>query len=279
MQRRGTFASILIGISAFCSVGPSGAQEPSHASYEATLRRACPAKNLDFLPTEQVSRTLAAFIERLPRDRRDRVVEDGRSEVAACGSGDGQCAAQAALGALRRQGLAGDFAREVCALPLRCTEVSECGPDTSSPTPGRVASADEALNDAPRAIERRDDGPAPLGPHGLLRTPPRPATPRDAALGFYRALGRGDGIGAEWFVIAEKRGSGPFVASNIERFYGNLPGPLTVVSAEETGPSTVAVRYRFVTHGGGVCDGRSTVTVRDTAEGYRIARIDAPSAC
>ncbi|MEJ1936712.1 hypothetical protein WDZ92_41500, partial [Nostoc sp. NIES-2111] len=117
------------------------------------------------------------------------------------------------------------------------------------------------------------------GDQDLPSTPPKPETPRDAALGFYRALARGDGIGAEWYVVREKRGSGPFVAARIERFYGTLPEPLTVLSAEEIGPSTVSVRYRFTAKGGAVCDGRSTVTVRETPEGYRIARIIAPSGC
>lgn len=269
MARRGTSLPALAGVIMLAGAAlPAGAQEPAQPSYEAALRRLCPAKNLDFLPDDQISRTLAGFIRGLPEDRRRQVIAEGRDEVAACQGQEGACSARAAIAVLRRLGLAPELAKAVCALPVRCTEVSECGPDTTAAAPVPPPGSPPAEPDV-----------APVGMQGLLSKPPRPASPRDAALGFYRALGRGDGIGAEWFVIPEKRGSGAFVASDIERFYGSLPGPLTVVSAEQTGPSTVEVRYRFVTRGGGVCDGRSTVNVRDTPDGYRIARIDAPSGC
>jgi hypothetical protein len=244
--------------------GPAPAQEAEAPSFEATLRQECPAKNLDFLPSDELAERIGGFIEGLPQQRREDVVEAGRSDVAAC-SGDGACTTRAALGALRRLGLAAGFARSLCALPVRCAEVSRCGPDPDAAAPLR--SADAEIPEPPPPAE------------GLLRAPPRPATPRDAALGFYRALARGDGIGAEWYVVPEKRGSGAFVASGIERFYGDMPEPLRIVSAEETGPSTVSVRYRFTARGGAVCDGRSTVTVRETPEGFRIARILAPSGC
>jgi hypothetical protein len=299
MVKRLASAILLLGLAAWPAAprAQDAAQEPQQPSYQGTLRRECPAKNLDFLPDDQTARSISDFIERLPEAKREDVVEAGRADVAACAH-DGACTTRAAIAALRTMGLAADLARSVCALPLRCTDVGDCGPDTAAARPRSAANdappplAEEPppplAEEPPPRVAENPPLPAPVpeppaapvrGGSDLPSTPPRPETPREAALGFYQALARGDGIGAEWYVVREKRGSGPFVAARIERFYGTLPEPLTVLSAEETGPATVSVRYRFTARGGAVCEGRSTVTVRETSQGYRIARIIAPSGC
>jgi hypothetical protein len=113
----------------------------------------------------------------------------------------------------------------------------------------------------------------------LLEAPPRAASPREAVVGFYRALANGDGIGAEWYVVPGKRGRGAFVASEMERFYGGLSDPLRLVAIDPDGPETFRVRYTFGTAGGGVCNGRARVQVRRTEAGWKVASIVAPSGC
>lgn len=113
----------------------------------------------------------------------------------------------------------------------------------------------------------------------LADVAPGPATPAEAVTGFYRALGRGDGIAAAGYLVPEKRGRGPFSAAAMQAFYGGLRRPLVLQSVEEIGPGTVRARYAFETRAGSVCDGEAVLRVRAEPDGQFIQNIRALSGC
>jgi hypothetical protein len=121
--------------------------------------------------------------------------------------------------------------------------------------------------------------PAEAAPPTLAEAAPGPATPTEAVAGFYRALGRGDGIAAAGYLVPEKRGRGPFSAAAMQAFYGALRSPLVLRSVEEVGPQTVRARYAFQTRAGGACDGEAIVRVRAEPDGLFIQHIRALSGC
>lgn len=103
--------------------------------------------------------------------------------------------------------------------------------------------------------------------------------PRIVVEQFYGALESGDGRAASAHVIPEKRTTGPFSASELSSFYGNLKKPLRLISVTETGQHHFRVRYTFETKNGKVCDGVSFVTVKAANGRNLIAKIRAESGC
>jgi hypothetical protein len=95
---------------------------------------------------------------------------------------------------------------------------------------------------------------------------------------FYYALAAGNGDDAASFIVPEKRIKGPFSASEITRFYGNLVEPLSLVDLKQSGSNEYLVRYRFRSSTG-QCDGRAIV--RTVARGGRnfIGSIRALDGC
>ena len=64
----------------------------------------------------------------------------------------------------------------------------------------------------------------------------------------------------------------------MSRFYGDLPEPLSLLSANQNGADQVRVQYRFRSRGG-VCNGTATVALRREASDYLIQSIDADKGC
>jgi hypothetical protein len=354
MSRMRVVAVLLLSAAAFTTAASALAQAPSEGvgiSFEAALKRACPAKNLEFLPPDVLAKTTDGFVAGLPQGEADQVRALAKDGVEACtGSADDSCRTAALLGTIRYLRLSEPLAARFCALPLACTDWFACGDDRQQTASGAVAApapgapraddevtagqepeamaqepeppgpqrqvAPEARPEAPvvgrrivpRAQEQRaqeptarelaqgldvppeeDEAPAPPPPPPPTRRAPQgdgvadvvvvPATPRQAVEGFYRALGRGDGIAAASYLIPEKRGRGNYSAAAMQRFYGSLPRRLALRSVEPLGPDTLRVRYDFATRGGGTCDGHAIVSVRPTPAGTYINAIRALSGC
>jgi hypothetical protein len=121
--------------------------------------------------------------------------------------------------------------------------------------------------------------PVAAPPPSLGEVAPGPATPAEAVTGFYRALGRGDGIAAAGYLVPEKRGRGPFSAAAMQTFYGGLRRPLVLRSVDEVSPGTVRARYAFETLAGALCDGEAILRVRSEPDGLFIEHIRALSGC
>jgi Domain of unknown function (DUF4431) len=96
---------------------------------------------------------------------------------------------------------------------------------------------------------------------------------------FYAALSVGNGEEAAKFVIPKKRSSGPLSATAISKFYGNLPGPLTLVDVVATRSGEYRVRYRYVASGPRRCDGESIVRTTQVSGANLIESIKAVSGC
>ena len=96
---------------------------------------------------------------------------------------------------------------------------------------------------------------------------------------FYDALRSADGTRASSLVISEKRGTGPFSAEAISRFYSGLAEPLRLVNVTPSGLGAVLAEYTYVLSSGRRCDGRSIVYLTTRAGGMLIERIQALSGC
>ncbi|MFC3642863.1 hypothetical protein [Aquibium oceanicum] len=101
----------------------------------------------------------------------------------------------------------------------------------------------------------------------------------DAVRAFYLALEAGDGAAASALVVPEKRVKGPFSASELSRFYGNMKKPLRLIGVNAAAEHHFRVRYTFETNDGRVCDGLSFVTVIASNGGHLISKIRAESGC
>jgi len=76
---------------------------------------------------------------------------------------------------------------------------------------------------------------------------------------FYTALSEADGRSAVALVVPEKRGAGPYVEANINKFYASLREPLKILSVERIDADHVGVKYSFVRPGGSACAGDAKV--------------------
>ena len=95
--------------------------------------------------------------------------------------------------------------------------------------------------------------------------------------GFYKALSAGSGELASAFIAPERR-TGPFSPSEIGRFYGTLPEPLKLLSAEEVSDGTYLVHYTFRSDSRS-CDGRAIVSTVNRQDGRFISGIRALNGC
>lgn len=111
--------------------------------------------------------------------------------------------------------------------------------------------------------------------------PAKPTAPaadpyKAAALTFYQALSRGDGVAANASVIPEKRNHGAYSVSAIRDFYGHMSRPLMVTSVDRVGEDTVRVGYNWTHASGKRCEGAADVVL--TSDGL-IRRIAALNGC
>ena len=241
-------------------VGPSAYAQQDRAvpgrSLEAALKAYCPGKNLEFLEQQVLDRAIQDFLrEQAPSARREITDATTRGSTACNGASDGSCRSAVTLGVLRQRNLSDALARRMCELPYRCSDWFTCVAERSAPTPPPSRSAGDP------ALEEPEPPTAALQQPGRL--PLVAQTPRDAVLGFYAALARGDGVDAVRFIIPEKRGRGPFSAEAMQRFYGGLREPLTLQDIAAEDEDTFRVSYRFRRADGSACDGRAIVSVRE----------------
>ncbi|WP_406857980.1 hypothetical protein ABEG18_10320 [Alsobacter sp. KACC 23698] len=356
----GLAIGLLAGHAALAQVPAS-----TNASFEASLKQFCPAKNLEFLKPDVLAKTTDAFVRALPSDQRKRVSDLARPGAAACaGSADESCRTAALLGSIRYMDLSAPLAQKFCELSISCKDWFDCGedrapaaqqeasvappPQPAPPEPARpqqqavaqppaspqprseppaatvppppayypppVARAEPPAEAEPapapgRSAEVEAPAPVPLPPprtaararpelprpdpsvadlETAARQPParleddaaeRAPGARGAVAGFYRALGRGDGIEAARYLIPEKRGRGPFSAAAMSRFYGGLRSPLRLEGVREIGPGTLRARYTFAARDGSVCRGDAVISVREGSSGPLIESIRALSGC
>jgi hypothetical protein len=96
---------------------------------------------------------------------------------------------------------------------------------------------------------------------------------------FYEALSDDDGTRAASLVEPTKRGAGPLSAQHITRFYSSLRQPLKLTSIYPLDPSTIFVRYQFVTADGRTCTGAANVATTRRNDQVLIGGIRAYSGC
>jgi hypothetical protein len=83
--------------------------------------------------------------------------------------------------------------------------------------------------------------------------------PVRAVTSFYTALSEANGRSAVALVVPEKRGAGPYVEANINKFYSSLREPLKILSVERIDTDHVSVRYSFTRPSGSTCAGDAKV--------------------
>jgi hypothetical protein len=91
--------------------------------------------------------------------------------------------------------------------------------------------------------------------------PPAAGTydPVGVVTSFYTALSEANGRSAVALVVPEKRGAGPYVEANINKFYSSLREPLKILSVERIDTDHVSVRYSFTRPSGSACAGHAKV--------------------
>ena len=103
-------------------------------------------------------------------------------------------------------------------------------------------------------------------------------TPIGTASGFYAALSRADGFGAQTFLVPEIRGHRNFEPGAMSRFYGALSESLVLLTAQQTSVDQVRVRYHF-RGDSGICDGGAILTLRQVGTDLLIESIHAENGC
>jgi hypothetical protein len=103
-------------------------------------------------------------------------------------------------------------------------------------------------------------------------------TPATTVRAYYMALEAGDGKVAASFVVPEKRNGGPFSASDLSAFYGNLIEPLKLIAITPAGNDRFMVSYSFKSTER-VCDGRAEVTTAKRNGADFIKAIRALNGC
>lgn len=91
---------------------------------------------------------------------------------------------------------------------------------------------------------------------------------------FYRALSAADGKTAASFVIPAKRGTGPFSAASISRFYGSFERPLVVRSIRPTDTGLVEAKYSYRV-ARTTCEGTAIIETERVSQETLIRRIRA----
>jgi hypothetical protein len=148
---------------------------------------------------------------------------------------------------------------------------SSTGP--SAPTkPDEVSALEQRLKMLEDQLKTRDDQKT-----AAVSSPPRMSPPVNVAVptamppvtgtydpvavvtSFYTALSEANGRSAVALVVPEKRGSGPYVEANIDKFYASLREPLKILSVERVDTDHVRVRYSFLRPSGTACAGDAKV--------------------
>jgi len=148
--------------------------------------------------------------------------------------------------------------------------------DSAAPAPAASAQAQPA----PAATDQTAAADASAGQMPAPDVAPAgdATAPVGVARAFYTALGRGDGVTAATLVEPQKRG-GNYAPAALSRYYGGMSQALQLLAAQQTGPSTVFVRYSFVAPGGRACNGAANVRTVEIGGQYFISGIQALNGC
>ncbi|WP_460451425.1 hypothetical protein [Alsobacter sp. SYSU BS001988] len=155
------------------------AQVPAstNASFEASLKQFCPAKNLEFLKPDVLAKTTDAFVRALPPDQRKRVSDLARPGAAACaGSADESCRTAALLGSIRYMDLSAPLAQKFCELSISCKDWFDCGDDRAPAAQQEASVAPPPPQPAPQEPARPQQQAAAQPP-----APPQPQPEAPAA--------------------------------------------------------------------------------------------------
>ena len=159
---RQLFGTCIAAVMVAWSSAPAQAQDTTRkpASFEASLKAFCPAKNLEFLKPDALARTTDAFVGDLPPERNKKVKDLSRAGVEACaGSADELCRTAAVLGAIRFEGLSGDLARRFCELPVQCEDWFVCSEVAAAPAPAPTTPPQQATPPAAPDVTAQDMPP------------------------------------------------------------------------------------------------------------------------
>lgn len=103
-------------------------------------------------------------------------------------------------------------------------------------------------------------------------------TPATVIRGFYAALAEGNGDLAALAVVPEKTVRGAFSPSEMNRFYGNLREPITLVDLFRTGKTEYVAHYRYDATAQ-PCDGRAVITTVTRGQRFYIEKTRALNKC
>ncbi|MBV8684865.1 MAG: J domain-containing protein [Caulobacteraceae bacterium] len=148
-------------------------------------------------------------------------------------------------------------------------------PEPAPPPPAPRAASGTAVAEARRVTP-------PASPPTASKQPLQPPdVDQSMAIvrAFYEALGDDDGARASSLVEPERRAAGPLSPQRITRFYSSLREPLKLTSIYPLDPSTIFVRYQFVTQDGRICTGAANVATTRRNDQVLIRGIRAYSGC
>jgi hypothetical protein len=152
-------------------------------------------------------------------------------------------------------------------------------PEASAPPPAAAPPAPRAAAVASAEAPRVAPPESPPSANVVPLQPPDVDQSMATVRAFYEALGDDDGPRAASLVEPERRGTGPLSAQRITRFYSSLRSPLKLTSIYPLDPSTIFVRYQFVTTDGRTCTGAANVATTRRSDQVLIRGIRAYSGC
>jgi hypothetical protein len=158
---------------------------------------------------------------------------------------------------------------------------SPSSPETAAPPPAAPPPAPAPHGAAVASAEAPRIAPPESPPSANVSPLQPPDVDQSMATvrAFYEALGDDDGPRAASLVEPERRTTGPLSAQRITRFYSSLRSPLKLTSIYPLDPSTIFVRYQFVTTDGRTCTGAANVATTRRSDQVLIRGIRAYSGC
>jgi uncharacterized caspase-like protein len=144
---------------------------------------------------------------------------------------------------------------------------------SSAPTtPDEVSALEQRLKALEDQLKAKDDQKTAAAPSQSRMSPSVTSAltaavppvagaydPVGVVTSFYTALSEANGRSAVALVVPEKRGAGPYVETNINKFYSTLREPLKILSVERIDTDHVSVKYSFARPGGGAFAGDAKV--------------------
>ena len=137
--------------------------------------------------------------------------------------------------------------------------------------PDEVSVLEQRLKTLEDQLKAKDEPKTALAAPQARMSPPTAASPAalppaagsydpvSVVTSFYTALSEANGRSAVALVVPEKRGAGPYVEANINKFYSSLREPLKILSVERIDTDHVGIKYSFTRPSGSACAGDAKV--------------------